>query len=607
MSYRSHTCGQLTKDNLDQEVTLSGWINSTRDHGGVIFIDLRDIYGFTQVKADPKTTAEDVMSVAHKLKDEYVIKVTWKVIQRPEWTENSELTTWEIEVVPSDIQIISESEHPPFEVANEHHVWEELRMQYRYLDMRRQTMQQNIVARHKVFSQMFNFLSQRDFLYLETPELIKNTPEWAREFIVPSRNYEGKSYVLPQSPQQVKQLLMVSGFDRYFQLAKCFRDEDLRWDRQPEFTQLDLEACFVEQEDVMNIIEDMMKDIVKNSYSYKTLQSDPFSRITWKEAMDTYGNDSPELRTKEFSFVDISDIARESDLKVFRDVVDQWWVVKWFVVDKIFTRWEIDKYTEKLQEKWAKGLAYIVWDEEWPKSPILKFFSEEQQQQIFERIRAKQWTTSFFQATDWLDANSLLGYLRDMLVKDLNMTAWKEDELSFYWVTDFPLFEIDEDTGKLASPHHPFTMPKEEDIPVVKELGKKVQQWEKLSQEDKEKLLKIKSQSYDLVLNGYEIWGGSIRIADQELQNAIFSLLGMSEEVIQQRFGHMTKAFQYWVPPHGWLAIGFDRLVMILQNMPNIREVIPFPKTQKWEDLMLGTPTDIDDDLLKELKLKITE
>lgn len=606
MQYRTHTCWEVNEKYLWKEVTLSWWVNTIRDHGWVIFIDLRDRYWITQIKADPETTAANIMNIIKDIKDEYVIQVIWTVEKRPDWTQNKELFTWMIEVIPNTINILSVAKLPPFEVSNEHNVREEIRMEYRYIDLKRKSMQDNIVARHKVYTHAMKYFTDNWFLYIETPSLLKNTPEWAREFVVPSRHNPGKAYVLPQSPQQVKQIIMLSWFDKYFQITKCFRDEDLRWDRQPEFTQIDLEMSFVQQEDVIKINENFLMDMLKNIYPNKEILTTPFPRIDFTESMNKYWIDKPELRIDDLQLVDISDIAAKSELKVFWDVVKDWWCVKWLVVNKIFTRWEIDKFTALLQEKWAKWLAYIIWDEEWPKSPILKFFSEDLQKELFEKIWAKKGTTSFFQATDWLQATSFLWYLRTILIEKLELLKWKENQLAFAWIFDFPMFEIDEE-WKINAMHHPFTKPKNEDIPLILQMADKINKWEKLSQDDIKQLLKIKADAYDIVCNWYELWWWSIRITDMQLQYAIFTILWLTKEQIQERFGHMLKAYEYWAPPHGWLAFWFDRIMMILQNQPNIREVIAFPKTQKWEDLMLNTPSQIEDKLLKELKLKIIE
>lgn len=602
--FRTHKCNELTLSNKWEKVTLSGWVNSTRDHWWVIFIDLRDRFWLTQIKADPATCNDSLIELAKSCKSEFVIKITWTVEARPEWTINSDLNSWEIEVIPTEIIILSEAEHPPFEVADEHHVREEVRMNYRYIDLRRKSMKDNIVARHDLTLYILDYLRANDFLYIETPQLIKNTPEWAREYIVPSRNSPWKAYVLPQSPQQLKQLLMVSWFDRYCQIAKCFRDEDLRWDRQPEFTQFDMELSFVEQNDIINLIEKLFDWINKDLYSSRPTMANPFPVLTYDYAMNTFGIDKPELRTEELKLIDVSEVCIQSDLKLFIDIINNWWVVKWLVADKIYTRWVIDKFTAKLQEKWAKWLAYIIWDEEGPKSPILKFFNEDLQKKLLDKLWAKKWTTCFFQATDLHSSNEYLWYLRNLLIEDMDLTKENENKLAYAWVVDFPMFEIDEEWN-FAAKHHPFTKPKDEFLPLIHQKAEKLRSWEKLSDSDLKELMWVRADAYDLVLNGNEVAWWSIRIYDKNLQRDIFTLLWLSQQQIDERFWHIIKAFQYWVPPHGWIAIWFDRLLMVLRKSSSIREVMPFPKTQRWEDLMLKAPSEIEEKLLKEIWFKI--
>ena len=603
--YRTHTCNELNLESDGQEIELSGWVHRRRDHGGVIFIDLRDRYGLTQIVSDPvdHKEAHDSMD---KVRGEFVIHIKGRVRPRPEGQTNKNLETGEIEVLVTELEILNTSKTPPFEIDQDKDVSEDLRLKYRYLDLRRDRMKSNILLRHQVIKSIREFLDEEDFVEVETPILIKGTPEGSREYLVPSRIYPGNFYVLPQSPQQLKQLLMVSGFDRYYQIARCFRDEDQRGDRQPEFTQIDVEMSFVTQDDILELFEKLFFEVSTKIYPDKKILSKPFQRITFDDAMNKYGIDKPELRTDQLQLVDISDIAAQSDFKVFKSIVEWWWVVKWMVVNKIFSRWEIDKFTALLQEKWAKWMAYIIWDAEWPRSPILKFFSDEQKNEIYKKIGAKEWTTSFFQATDWLSATSFLWYLRTILIKKLELTKWKENELAYAWIVDFPMFEVD-DTWGISAMHHPFTKPKDEFIPYVIEIWKKLQEWWTLSDEDRAKLLEIRADAYDVALNWVEVWWWSIRIADPVLQKAIFSILWLSDTQITERFNHILEAFKYWVPPHGWLAIWYDRFVMVTQNMPNIREVIAFPKTQKWDDLMLQSPSEIEPKLLGELKLKVVE
>ncbi len=606
--HRTHTLGELTSSDIGKKVVLSWRVNSIRDHWGIIFVDLRDRYGITQIKADPKTTDPKIMEILEEAWPEYVLKVQGKVVKRPQGTENPEIPTWEIEVIPSKVEILSKSEVLPFPVDVETPLKEETRMEYRYLDLRRQRMQQNIIARAKITQEAINHLiNKRNFLYIETPALIKNTPEGAREYIVPSRHSPWKAYVLPQSPQQLKQILMVSGFDRYVQLARCFRDEDLRGDRQPEFTQIDLEMSFVEQEDVLNILEDLFIHLSESLYPSRPLIFKPFERMSFDEAMDRFGIDKPELRTQQLQLQDLTEIMAQTDLHVFKKIIEQGGVAKAIVAPKVYTRWEIDKFEKLLKEKGAKGLAYFIVENWEIKSPLIKYFSQEVLNKFRQALGLNNSSniTVFVQVDEWLKATDLLGYLRNLLIKDLNLLEGKQDQLAFARVVDFPMFEYDEEANEIAAMHHPFTKPKDEYIPLILELAQKLKKDGKLSSEDKKQMMQIKADAYDLVLNGYEIWGGNIRIHDAKLQEAIFVLLGLTPEQIQNRFGHMLKAFSYWVPPHWGFAVGFDRAVMVYQNEPNIREVIAFPKTQKWEDLMLKAPSEIEPDLLKELGLEI--
>lgn len=589
---------------IGQTVTLGWWAHTIRDHGGVLFVDLRDRYGITQIKADPATTDASLLQTINAIKDEYVIKVTGEVAARPEWTINSDLATGEIEVIPTSVEILSASKPLPFQISQENAVGEEIRMEHRYLDLRRERMKDNIMARSTLTMATFEFFRDEGFVYVETPSLIKNTPEWAREYIVPDRRRSWSGYVLPQSPQQLKQMLMVAGYDRYVQLARCFRDEDLRGDRQPEFTQIDLEMSFVEQEDVLQLMERYYRHLFA-FYPHKMIQNDTFRRMTYDEAMSIYGIDKPEWRTEKLTITDVSEIAAQSDMKVFGDIVASGGVVIGMVSDKLYSRGEIDKFTTRLQEKGAKWLAYIVWGENGPTSPILKFFSEEQQQALLTQLWLTEGKVAFFQAWDWQPAHELLGYLRTILIEEQWLVTNKQDELACGFVTDFPMFEVDEETWGIAAVHHPFTKPKDEDIPYVLELAKMIEWWHTLTSDERTAVMAIKSDAYDVVVSGYEAAGGSIRIHDATLQKAIFTIFGLSEQEIEARFGHMLRAFSYGVPPHGGCAVGFDRTVMILQDEPNIREVIAFPKTQKGEDLLLGAPSAIDEKLYDELHLRV--
>lgn len=596
--YRTHRCWELTKAQLGQEVVLAGWVNKTRNLGGMTFIDLRDRYGITQVTFDPSKADFQLP----ELKSEYVIQVRGKVIARPETMINPEMTTGEIELEPSKIEVLASCKELPFSVDYENPVGEDIRLEYRYLDLRRKTMKENIIMRHKIYLETMNFFDQKDFLHLETPTFIKNTPEGSREFVVPARFEPWKFFVLPQSPQQHKQMLMVAGFDKYYQMARCYRDEDPRGDRQPEFTQVDFELSFVEQQEILDLIEEYFKHLSAKFYPHKKIKADPFPVLTWKEAMDTYGIDKPELRVEGLTFAEVTDWAKQSDFSLFQEAK----CVKAMVVPKEMGRSEIEKkYESFIKNKGSKALPWLCFTKtEGVKGSIAKFFSEAALESLKTLTGAQEGETVFFQADSWLNACNYMGMLRNEAIKELELTKGKEDELAFCFVVDMPLFEEGDD-GELGATHHPFTTPKKEDIPLVKELGKKLSAGEAMTAEERAQLLEVKSDAYDIVLNGYELGGGSIRIHDAELQHAIFALLGLSDEQIQVRFGHLLKCFQYGVPPHGGCAFGLDRIVMLYQNMENIREVIIFPKNQKYRDLMLNAPSEIDEDLLQSLGLAI--
>jgi aspartyl-tRNA synthetase len=584
--YRTHTCNQLTKKNSKKEVTLCGWVNTIRDHGDLIFVDLRDRYGLTQVVSDPSNSAS-VHGIFENLHPEYVIQIKGVVRDRPADMVNSKLDTGEIEVLCSEIEVLSESKVPPFEIDQEKKVNEELRMKYRYLDLRHKRLQDNMMMRHKLTHEIRNFLMKKDFIEIETPILIKGTPEGAREYLVPSRVHPGNFYVLPQSPQQLKQLLMVGGYDRYFQVARCFRDEDQRGDRQPEFTQIDIEMSFVEQEDIMEINEGLMIHLAKKLRPDKKILKKPFPRMTWHEAMGTYGSDKPDLRY-DLPLTDISDIVEKSEFKVFADTVKNGGIVSAFrMPDYADTpRSYIEtKLTPMVKELGAKGLAYIMYKDE-KESPILKFLGKQELKDIEKKTGAKKGDVLFFMAGDFRLACECLGALRVRLAEEKKMIP--DGVFAFAWVTDFPLFEKDKETGELVSVHHPFTKPKDEDIPLLKD-----------------KPAEVRSDAYDIVINGYEIGGGSIRIHDHELQKQMFELLNVTGEEQERKFGHMLKAFEYGVPPHGGIAWGFDRLAMIFCDEPNIREVIAFPKDQRARDLMLDAPSMMPEASLKEANIQL--
>jgi len=582
--YRTHTCGELSKKNIGEEVKLCGWVHRRRDHGGVVFIDLRDRYGLTQIVFRPED--KDIFKNAEDLRSEYVIQIQGKVLVRPEGQEKKDMATGDVEVEVNGLKIFSKAKTPPFEIDQEKDVKEEVRLEYRYLDLRKERMQRNMAIRHQMAQLTRKFWSDRGFLEIETPDLVKGTPEGAREYLVPARLHPGKFYVLPQSPQQFKQLLMVAGFDKYFQIARCFRDEDQRGDRQPEFTQLDVEMSFAEEEDIMQLTEDWLKMLTEEVVPHKKIKFTPFLRMTWQEAMDRYGSDKPDMRF-DMPIVDVTTEVKGCDFKVFAQAP----LVRALRVEggAKFTRSEIDELTELAKTKGAKGLAYIVVGDEL-KSPILKFLKDEQVKTILDRVGAKKGDIVFFGADEFQVVCGALGAVRLACGDKINLKA--TDELAYVWVTEFPMFSISDIDGKISAEHHPFTMPMEEDIPLL---------------DQPDKLFRIRSHAYDIVLNGSEIGGGSIRIYDPKLQSKVFETIGVSGADAQRRFGHMLRAFEYGVPPHGGIAPGFDRIVMLFCDEPDIREVMAFPKNQQAEDLMLGAPSEMPAAQVAEANVKIIE
>lgn len=583
--YRSHTCGELTDKEIGKSVTLSGWVHRRRDHGDLIFVDLRDRYGLTQIVMDPSHNKESHIT-GEDLRSEFVIKVSGKVRKRPSGMENKNMTTGDVEVIVDELEILNRSVTPPFEIDNPVDPNEEIRLKYRYLDIRRERMRKNIVFRHKFIKRLRDLMDKKDFVEVETPMLVKGTPEGSREYIVPSRLYPGTFYVLPQSPQQMKQLLMVGGIDKYFQIARCFRDEDSRGDRQPEFTQLDMEMSFVTEEDVMNVNEELITTLLEELVPEKKLLSKPFPRLTWHEAMSRFGSDKPDMRF-EMEICDISDLVSDCEFQVFKQVVKDGGVVKALNVENgsEFSRKEIDDLTEIAKIYGAKGLAYIVHGEEGLKSPILKFFTDEQVKEILKRTGTKKGDIVFFGADSFEVACNSLGNVRLACADKFELRD--PNKLALCWVVDFPLFEYSEEEGKLVSAHHPFTSPKDEDMDLL--------------ETDPEKVL---SKSYDLAMNGSEIAGGSIRIHSPIVQAKIFKALGIKDEDVKVRFGHMLDAFKYGAPPHGGIAWGLDRVIMLLMDEPNIREVIVFPKDSKAKDLMMGAPSVLPKETLKEMNIK---
>lgn len=583
---RTHTCGELTAKSAEKEATLCGWVHVRRDHGGLIFIDLRDRYGLTQIVFHPESD-KSPFTLAEGLRPEWVIQVTGSVSKRLKGTENTKMPTGEIELAVKSLTILSKAKTPPFEIDAEKEANEELRLQYRYLDLRQKRMQKNMMLRSKVFQVIRSYFTSKDCLEIDTPCLIKGTPEGAREYIVPSRVYPGTFFVLPQSPQQLKQLCMVAGLDRYFQIARCFRDEDLRGDRQPEFLQLDFEMSFCEQEDVQQMIEGSILSILKEC-STKPLKNKKIERYTWQEVMDTYGSDKPDLRY-DLPITDITDLAKGCGFKVFDEATK----LKRGTVRALrvpgggtLARSEIDTWTELAKELKAKGLAYILLKDGVLSSPILKFLSDDIQKEIVKRTGAKDGDAIFFGADTFKIVCAALGRIRSEAAKRFNLIDTSVHSL--FWVTNFPMFE-EADDGSLTFSHHPFTSPN-------------LSEWKNRKTDP----MSVHSVCYDLVLDGYELGSGSIRIHDSALQAEVFEMLGISPEDQKARFGHMLEAFSYGAPPHGGFAYGIDRVVMILAGEPNIREVTPFPKDQKAKDLMLGAPSPVAPEQLKELGVKLS-
>ncbi|MGC9450929.1 MAG: aspartate--tRNA ligase [Oceanipulchritudo sp.] len=575
---RTHICNALRKGDVGTRVTLVGWVDTLRDHGGIQFVDLRDRTGLTQVVFDPQHAA--VKADLHHLRHESVIEVTGKVVARGESEVNPKLPTGEIEVAAESLTIHNVSETPPFPLEDERaeKVGEDLRLKYRYLDLRRPSMYRNLLIRSKAAKATRDFLDGEDFLEIETPVLFKSTPEGAREFLVPSRLHPGKFYALAQSPQQYKQMLMVAGVERYYQLARCFRDEDLRADRQPEFTQIDLEMSFIDREDMYALVEGLLKRIWKECRGIDI--STPFPRMSYKDAMDQYGVDKPDTRF-ELKIEDFSDCFRNSQFKVFKGAVDGGGVVKAFNAKGLAdaTQGEMRDLENSAKAMGAKGLAFIRITEEgeW-KSPILKFFSEEERRELTERLDARNGDLVFFAAADWERACHILGRIRldcARLLQRRGRMDIPEDQFNFLWVIDFPLMLFDEEEGRYVAAHHPFTSPVPEDVQLLDTDPKAV-----------------RGQHYDCVLNGMEIAGGSIRIHRPDLQKKVFEdILKIPPQVVSERFGYMLEAFRYGAPPHGGIALGFDRIVSTLADRPFIRDVIAFPKTQRGQDLMNDSPS----------------
>lgn len=584
---RTNYCGQVTKEHLGQKVKLNGWVQKRRDLGGMIFIDLRDTTGIVQVVFNAEQ-GKELLEIAETLRAEFVIEVEGLVVERLEGAVNPNMATGEIEIEATGLTVINKANTPAFEISDNINISDDIRMKYRYLDLRRPRMQKNIKVRHETKRAIRNFLDSEGFVDIETPYLTKSTPEGARDYLVPSRVHPGEFFALPQSPQLFKQLLMGSGFDRYYQIVRCFRDEDLRGDRQPEFTQVDIETSFLNEEEIRQGAEDMLKHVVKEVKGIEITEDFPV--ITYDEAMNKYGSDKPDIRF-EMYLKDVGAVVADSDFKVFTSTLEKGGVVKGLTVeggsDK-FTRKQIDALEGIVKNYGAKGLAWIKVTNEGLTGPISKFFTEESLMNgLLEAMEAEEGDLLLFVADEEKVAFDALGALRVHLGKELEL--YDTEELAFIWVVDWPLLEFDEDEERYVAAHHPFTRPKAKDI-------------EKLTSNPTE----VYAEAYDIVLNGYEIGGGSIRIHEKELQAKMFEALGFTKEEAESQFGFLLDAFEYGFPPHGGIALGLDRLVMILANEPNIREVIAFPKNGRAADPLTNAPTVVSDDQLKELSLQIT-
>ena len=586
--YRTHLCNQLRKEHIGQSVTLSGWVNSRRDHGGVIFIDLRDREGLTQVVFRPEEQPQ-VAEASHGLRSEDVIQVTGTVVARQPGTENPKLATGDVELVASELTILNKSDVPPFpldsKVANE-----DLRLSYRYLDLRRAEMGQNLRIRHRVTKAARDFLDEGGFLEIETPILSNPTPEGARDFLVPSRLNPGSFYALPQAPQQYKQLLQVAWIEKYFQVARCFRDEDLRADRQPEFTQIDIEASFITPEEIQTLVEGMLARIFREARGVEI--PTPFPRMTFQDAMGRFGSDKPDTRFG-VELIDLTDIFRESQFKVFRSIADGGGVIKAINAKgaaTLLSKEQLKKWEEWVKtELGAKGLAYIrLKDGEW-ESPIVKFFGETEKAALAQRMDFQEGDVLFFGADKWEAACTTLGRVRLRVAELLQLTQ-KNDALNFLWVVDFPLLQFAAEENKWVAVHHPFTRPHPEDAALL----------------DAGEFGKVRAVAYDVVLNGVELGGGSIRIHEPALQARIFEVLGIGPEEQQVKFGHLLRAFSFGAPPHGGIALGLDRLVMLICGAESIREVIAFPKNNRGVDLMTHSPVEVDFKQLREIYIQST-
>ena len=581
---RTHNCGAFRKEHVGQTVSVCGWIQRRRDHGGVIFIDLRDRSGFVQLVFDPAIAGDD-FAVAERVRPEYVLSATGEVRLRPEGQENPNMATGEIEIYITEVEILNPSKTPPFLIEDGVDCDEMIRLKYRYLDLRRPELQKNFELRHKLTMAVRNFLDSKNFWEIETPMLTVSTPEGARDFLVPSRVHPGSFFALPQSPQLFKQLLMVSGMERYFQITRCFRDEDLRADRQPEFTQIDMEMSFLSQDEIMTMMEEMMQKIYKDLMGIEI--ETPFLRMPYEEAMNRFGSDKPDLRF-EMEIKDLSDIVKDSGFKVFADVVKKGGCVKSINAKGCakYSRRDFDGLVKFAGIYGAKGMAWIIVEEGGVKSPIAKFFTDEEMDAILKAMDAEPGDALLFIADKWFTTCNVLGNLRLEIARREGLLD--DDKVSFLWVVDFPMFEYSEEEQRYVAMHHPFTMPKDEDIALLEDQPEKVC-----------------AKAYDMILNGVELGGGSIRIHDAEIQKKIFKLLNLSDEDVREKFGWFVKAFEYGAPPHGGLAFGLDRMVMLMAKCDSIRDVIAFPKTQSATCLVTDAPGSVAPKQLAELGIDV--
>ncbi len=582
---RTYYCGEVTEHNIGEKIQLKGWVQKRRDLGGLIFIDLRDRTGIVQVVFNPEDSKE-ALATAEAVRNEYVLDIEGTVIAREEGTINENLPTGKVEIKAEKVAIINAAKTPPFVIANQSEVSEDVRLKYRYLDLRRPVMYETFKMRHDVTKTIRNYLDSQGFLDVETPILTKSTPEGARDYLVPSRVHPGEFYALPQSPQLFKQMLMVSGFDKYYQIARCFRDEDLRADRQPEFTQIDIETSFMSQEDIMAMMEEMMIKVLNDVKGISIEKG--FPRMSYQEAMSRYGSDKPDTRF-DMELVDLSEVVKDCGFKVFTSAVESGGQVKAINVKgnaDTYSRKDIDALTEFVSVYGAKGLAWLKVEESELKGPIAKFFNEEEQEAFRISLSAQPGDLLLFVADKKSVVADALGALRLKLGKELKLID--ESKFNFLWVTDWPLLEYDEELGRYFAAHHPFTMPVREDLGYLDSDPTKVH-----------------AQAYDLVLNGYELGGGSLRIFERKIQEKMFKVLGFSEEEAKEQFGFLLEAFEYGTPPHGGIALGLDRLVMLLAGRTNLRDTIAFPKTASASDLLTHAPDVVSNNQLKELHLSV--